>query len=101
MIARTEYPKLRNFIACAFHQDWDETADTYQGVVDADLAINPAAALEPIEAEIAALLASPATNEELAEWLTVIGCCVILEGEGYTPRSFITMIGDRIRAREQ
>jgi CdiI immunity protein len=98
MIESTDYPKLRNFIACSFHQDWDETAETFQGVVDVDLAAEPAVYVRQIADEIAALLASPVTNEELAKWLEVIGCYVILEGEGYTARSFVRMIGDRIRA---
>ena len=38
MIASTDYPDLRNFLACAFHQDWEETADTYERVVDIDVA---------------------------------------------------------------
>ncbi|HSO37221.1 MAG TPA: contact-dependent growth inhibition system immunity protein [Labilithrix sp.] len=97
MIARNEYPKLRNFIACSFHPDWDETAATYQGVVDVDLAGESPVYLRQIAAEIATLLASPVTNEELAKWLELIGCYVILEAEGYTARSFITMIGDRLR----
>ena len=37
------------------------------------------------------------TDDELASWLGLIGCYVVLEGEGYTARSFIAMIGDRLR----
>lgn len=99
MIADDEYPKLRNFIACAFHPDWDETAATYQGVVDADLAIEAPAYIEQVASDAEALLASPTTNEDLAKWLEKIGCYVILEGQGYTARTFIAMIGDRIALR--
>ncbi len=99
MIANSDYPKLYNFLACAFHQDWDETADTYEGVVDIGLAAEPAAYVEQVVRESAALLASSATDQAIAVWLTAMDCCVILEEEGYTPRSFIAMIAERIRAR--
>ncbi|CAN5925004.1 hypothetical protein BH11MYX4_BH11MYX4_01320 [soil metagenome] len=99
MIASTDYPELRNFLACAFHQDWDETADTYERVVDIDVAAEPASYLNQVAREGAALLASSATETEIAAWLTLIGVYVILENEGYTPRSFIAMVGHRIRAR--
>lgn len=96
-LTRNDYNELRNFIACSFHQDWDDTADTFRGVVDADLPLYDRATAEKIVGEVDALLASPITNEELAKWLELIGCYVILEAEGYTARSFITMIGDRLR----
>lgn len=98
MITKDEYPKRRNILACWFHMDWDETADTYRGVVDVGLSTLDAASASVIANEIAALLASPVTNEELAKWLEPF-CYVILEGEGYTPRSFVQMVADRIRAR--
>ena len=98
MLTADDYPDLQNFIGCSFHQDWDDTADNFQSVVDQNLARHDAGTIRHMAADIRALLASPITNEELAKWLEAIGCYVILEGEGYTARSFITMIGDRIRA---
>jgi hypothetical protein len=99
MIASTDYPDLQNFIECTFHQDWDETPGTYKAVVDTALTPEPADHVRRIAADGAALLSSPATDQDVAAWLTRIGCYAILEEEGYTPRSFIAMIGERIRAR--
>jgi CdiI immunity protein len=98
VLTRNDYNELRNFIACSFHPDWDETAKTYQAVVDVALSTYDMPTAQEIAREVEALLASPITNDELAKWLEVIGCYVILEGENYTARTFITMIGDRIRA---
>ncbi len=91
MIAGTDYPDLRNFLACAFHQDWDEASDTYERIVDIDVAAEPASYVEQVARESAALLASSATEADTASWLTALGCHVILENEGYTPRSFLAM----------
>jgi hypothetical protein len=98
LLTRADYHELRNFIACSFHPDWDDTADSYRGVVDLALATLDAPTAQQIARDVDALLASPITNEELARWLERIGCYVILEGEGYTARSFIAMIGERVRA---
>lgn len=97
MIASTDYPDLRNFIECTFHQDWDETPGTYEIVVDTALAPEPADYLRKITADAAALLSSSATHGDVAEWLTRIGCYAVIEEEDYTPRNFIAMIGERIR----
>jgi CdiI immunity protein len=97
MIATTDYPELRNFLACAFHQDWEETAETYERVVDVDVAAEPAGYLDQVARECAALLTSSATDAEIAAWLTAVGAYVILENDGYTPRSFVAMIEARIR----
>ncbi len=99
MIASTDYLDLRNFIECTFHQDWDETPGTYEAVVDAALVPESSGHVRKIAADGAALLSSPTTDEDVAGWLTRIGCYAVLEEEGYTPRSFIAMIADRIRAR--
>ena len=53
MIASTDYPDLRNFIECTFHQDWDETPGTYEAVVDGALAPEPADYLRKITADAA------------------------------------------------
>lgn len=95
MFSRDQYPKLCNFIACAFHQDFDEVADTLPGVVDANLIDAPAVYVQELAAEAAALLASSVTNEELAKWLETH---VLFEVDGYTPRTFITMISDRLQS---
>ncbi len=97
VLTRKDYNELRNFIACAFHPDWDETAATYPGVVDTQLPMYDPPTARTIVAEAEALLASPMNDDELASWLGLIGCHVVLEGEGYTARSFIAMIGDRLR----
>ncbi len=99
MIASTDYLDLRNFIECTFHQDWDETPGTYGTVVDAALVPESPDHVRKIAADGAALLSSPTTDEDVAAWLTAMDCCVVLEEEGYTPRSFIAMIAERIRAR--
>ena len=97
MIASTDCPDLQNFIECTFHQDWDETPGTYEAVVDGALAPEPADYLRNITADAAALLASPSTDEDVAAWLTRVGCYAVVEEEDHTPRSFIAMIGERIR----
>jgi CdiI immunity protein len=98
MLSEPDFPKLSNFIACSFHQDWEEFADTYRGVVDARLVTLDAPTARLIADEVDALLASTVTEEELATWLDPIAC-VILEAEEYTPRSFVGMIAERIRAK--
>ena len=99
MIASNEYPRLRNFIVYAFHPECDKPSGTCRQVVDGAVAREEAAALQRVASESAALVASRATDNQIARWLELIGCYANLAREGHTPRSFVALIGDRIRAR--
>ena len=99
MVARHEYPRLRDFIALVFHPDWRKTSRSCIGATDAEISGGASTRLERVASESAALIASRATDEQIARWLGLIGCYVILSREGYTARSFIGLIGDRIRAK--
>lgn len=92
-----DHPDLRTFIARSFAPGCFETAFTYVGMVSVALTDwGPAEALR-VDADIDALLGSRASDAELARWLEGAGLSVVIEAEGYTPRSFLEMIAERIR----
>lgn len=97
MLSDDDYPHLRRFIASSFRPDSFEVAFTYTGIVNVALAgWGPNDAL-CIDADIDDVLASGASNHEIARWLEDAGLGVVLEAEGYTPRSFLEMIAARLR----
>lgn len=96
MVARNEYPRLRDFIAGVFHPDWSESHRSCLGAIDAAIASECACALQRIASDAAALAASRATDEQITRWLGLIGCYVALDREGLTSRGLLTLIGDRI-----
>lgn len=98
MVARNEYPRLRDFIAAVFHPDWSKPHRSCLGAIDAELASEGAPALQRVASDAAALAASAATDEQITRWLGLIGCYVVLEREGLTSRGLIRLIADRIRS---
>lgn len=97
MLTASDFPHLSNFVGCTFHPDCFEIADTYRGIVDVALAGWGATNARRLATDIGGVLASNVSDDELAQWLEVAGLCVVLDAEGYTARSFLEMIAERIR----
>lgn len=98
MLTNDDYPELGNFLGCSLHQDWEETADSYRGVVDAELPRWSGPEAWEVASDLDQVLASSITEEELLKWLVDVGCYVTVDAEGYTPRSFLQMVAERLQA---
>lgn len=98
MVLRHEYPRLRDFIAWAFHPDWSKSHRSCLGAIDAAVGGEATATLERVAAESVALVRSGATDLQITRWLGLIGCYVVLDREGLTARGFVMLVGDRIRS---
>jgi hypothetical protein len=81
-------------LAAYFHQDWNHTYDSWEGVVDDFMTDNPAK-VEAVPREIDELLSAQSDEEGLTRELIAMGCA-------YDPpegdRAWLAAMGQRIRA---
>ncbi|MBI1842245.1 MAG: hypothetical protein HYR88_15525 [Verrucomicrobia bacterium] len=73
-MSATSYPRLAQFLGAYFHQDWTAEAAGSDALVTRYLKTASAATIHAIAAEIGALRAKHAKEEDLAGLLTEWGC---------------------------
>jgi hypothetical protein len=99
MILKDSYPTLANLIGGYLHQDFDINGETVVAVVETALNEENPGYAERLRKDVEDVLASAATESELARWFDTVGLEVLLEPDGFTPRSFLAMVVERIDAR--
>lgn len=99
MIPSDDYPDLKYFLRCYFHQNWVDLYGSYEGVIEAFLREDVPERIARAKSDIDRLLALPVNAAVLSDWIDRGS-----EG-GYDPeemdgRSYLEMFRARI-ARAQ
>jgi CdiI immunity protein len=99
MIPSSDYPTLKYFIECYFHQNWIDFHATYEEVMDSFVSEEIPELVARLKVDVDRILALPVDAGALSEFIDRIS------GGGYDPdgmdgRSFLELLRDRL-ARTQ
>ena len=99
MISTGDYPTLKYFVACYFHQNWIDFHATYEEVMDSFASEEVPELVARLKADVDRILVLPVEADALSEFIARIS------GGGYDPdemdgRSFTELLRDRL-ARTQ
>jgi hypothetical protein len=87
-----QYPKLRYFFACYFHQDWVDS-ESFEDVVHEFLGENPAATIRQATRELEEFMALELSEKELDDIVTDdLGANVHAPGMGLTYRQWLEAV---------
>jgi hypothetical protein len=90
-----EFPDAFQFFGAYLYQDWDEIGDDWPEIVDVYLSETSSRVQRRLVDELATLIASPLSDEELGKLLEYLGNAFIQEGD---LRTWLRAIRDRLLA---
>ena len=92
----TEYPYLQQFLGAYFHQDWTLDDSSADAVIERFKRENDDETIDGVKGELAQLLASHASEEQLSRVLMTLGSEYHAPGDNLSYREWLHHVQDSL-----